>query len=404
MNFYKSYRKYLFKRDTLLATISVFVVIGLLGLLPLNTKVLNPFKVALTDFDFNDIAYSKLGKNKETPFDPRIAVVNIGQADRAQIAQMLEKVSASEPKAIGIDARFEGARDPAADAYLKQTLQQTPNLVLASKINWKSKHNVEEKGYFVSAANSFGYVNFIGEEGGTIRYFSPFEQANGVKHLSFTAALIQKASPHTFRKLMKRQKETELIHYTRHENQYLVVDGADLLEDQVADSLFKNKIVLLGYVNSSPFDVEDKHFTPFNEKIAGKSLPDMNGVFIHANILSMVLDNSYIKKIPAWINWAITILIAWLHMVLFIRYYIESHIWFHLVAKIAQLLSAIFFVYLSIMLFHLFNLKVSMKLATGAIILAIDVIYFYEAFALWLNKKWKYRTVFLHTHHHPNTH
>ena len=78
----------------------------------------------------------------------------------------------------------------------------------------------------------------------------------------------------------------------------------------------------------------------------------MNGTVVHANIISMMLENNYIKKLPSWVNWLVAILICWLHMSFFIRYYLENHIWFHLVAKIAQLASAIFFAFVGMLLFN----------------------------------------------------
>ena len=137
-----------------------------------------------------------------------------------------------------------------------------------------------------------------------------------------------------------------------------------------------------------------------NEKVGGKSTPDMNGIIVHANILSMILENNYIKKMPEWVGWILAILIGWLHMSLFIRYYLESHIWFHLVAKIAQIISALFFVYLGMVVYNKFGIKMDMELTLVVIVLAIDIIYFYEAIAVWMHKKYKFATVFTH-HHHP---
>lgn len=136
-----------------------------------------------------------------------------------------------------------------------------------------------------------------------------------------------------------------------------------------------------------------------NTKYAGKQRPDMNGVVVQANIISMVLDGNYIKKMPKWAAWLVAAIIGWLHMSLFMRYYLEDHIWFHLVAKLAQVFSAIFFAYLGILIFDQYRIKIDMKYTLYVIILAVDVIYFYEALVVWLHKKFGYKTVF-HQHHH----
>lgn len=396
---HRFYFRYLFKRDTILATLSVFFVIALFGLLPLNTSILNPFKTALNDLDFNDISYSTLNKNASTPFDNRIIIVNIGNADRLGLANMIEKIRFAKPKAMGLDVVFNGPKDPHNDSLLAEIIKTTPNLVIASRIDWQEKVNVEQIGYFGNNTANRGYVNLIGEYGGTIRNFSPFESINGKQYLSFPAAILATANNKLFQQLILRKREYEVINYARKEEKYMILDGMDLLEDNIAPELFKDKIVLMGYLNLDPFNVEDKHFTPMNKNFAGKSIPDMYGIVIHANILSMVLDGNYIKDIPKWLFWIITILVAWLHVALFMRYYIEEHIWFHLVAKLAQIFFAILSVYIGIQLFNTYNLKIDTKISLIVIILAIDIIYFYEALAVWLHTKFGF-----HTNFHSKSH
>ena len=391
---YHFYLRYLFKRDTILATFSVFIVIGLLGLLPLNTGILNPFKTALKDLDFNDISYSVLNKNKNTAIDNRIIILNIGDADRLGLSLMIEKLRTAKPKVIGLDVTFDGPRDPHNDSLLRHMIGSTPNLIIASKINWKNKAIPEDVGYFGIYTTNRGYVNFIGEEGGTIRNFSPFEKVNDKTYNGFPAAIVAKADSVAFLQLKKRKREYEVIHYSRNLDQYMLLDGKDLLEDNIAPELFKDKIVLMGFINPDPNNIEDKKFTPLNKQFAGKSTPDMNGIVIHANIISMVLDRKYIKDIPSGVFWVITILIAWLHVALFMRYYIEEHIWFHLVAKLAQIFFAILSVYIGIMFFDWFSVKIDTKISLIVIILAIDIIYFYEALAVWLHTKFGFQTSF----------
>jgi CHASE2 domain-containing sensor protein len=388
------YLRYLFKRDTILATFSVFIVIGLLGLLPLNTGILNPFKTALKDLDFNDISYSVLNKNKNTPMDNRIVILNIGDADREGLALMIEKLRMAKPKVIGLDVLFGGPKDAHKDSALRHMIGSTPNLVIVSQLDWKNKAVPEDVGYFGIYTPNRGYANLIGEEGGTIRNFSPFEKNSDKTYTSFPVALVAKADSAAFLKIKKRKRDYEVIHYSRTLDQYMMIDGQDLLEDNIAPEMFTNKIVLMGYINPDPNNIEDKKFTPLNKQFAGKSTPDMNGIIIHANIVSMILDGKYIKDIPSGVFWIITILIAWLHVALFMRYYIEDHIWFHLVAKLAQIFFAILSVYIGIMCFDWFSVKIDTKISLIVIILAIDIIYFYEALAVWLHTKFGFQTSF----------
>src|SRR5262245_41545981 len=92
--------KYLYERDTIFATIWVFLFIFILGSIPLNLGQLNPIKLSLKDFDFNDLAYSKLHKTDANDLDSNIVIVNIGQGGRAEISMMIDKVASYGPKVM----------------------------------------------------------------------------------------------------------------------------------------------------------------------------------------------------------------------------------------------------------------------------------------------------------------
>ena len=394
--FHGHFTKYLYERDTIFATLWVFIFIIVLGLVPINFYFLNPLKLALKDFDFNDIAYAKLKKGTDTPVDNRIVIINIGMSDREELSQLIDKTASMGPKIMGLDVLLEGPRVPYKDSLIAAAIERNKNLVIASRLNWKDTVAPYKRSYFAQVSNKEGYVNMLSDDLATVRLWAPyFEREHGEKpYGSFASALVKEYDPAAFEKLEKRHKSSEIINYTRHVNQYLIVEGRDLLDGNVDTAAIKNKIALLGYISLNPLDIEDKKFTPMNEKFAGKSIPDMNGIVVHANIISMVLDKNYIKKLPSWVPWLVAILIGWLHMSFFIRYYLENHIWFHLVAKIAQLASAIFFVYFGMYLFDKYRIKLDMKMTLIVIVMAVDVIYFYEAWATWMHRKYKYHTVF----------
>jgi CHASE2 domain-containing sensor protein len=406
----RHFTKYLYERDTIFATIWVFVFIVVLGSIPLNLYVLNPIKQALKDFDFNDMAYAKLHKSEKMPIDHHVVIVNIGKANRGELSFLLDKTATYNPKVMGLDVEFHQELDPEQDSLMRASLGRHKNLVLVSRLNFKDENNLQTPGYFGDVNVKRGYGNVItdsDDETRTIRYYSSYEKEKKVRYTSFGAMLVKEYDTAAYEYLMDRKKKQEILNYSRHTNHYQVIDWEQLMADDnssdstntVLDSLLIGKIVLLGYVNTDPNDIEDKFFTPLNEKMVGRSKPDMNGIVVHANYISMVLEKDYIKKLPSWVNWLIAVLIGWLHMSFFIRYYLENHIWFHLVAKIAQVLSAIFFVFVGVAVFNKFNIKLDMKYSLIVIALAVDVIYFYEAFAVWMHKKFHYRTVFHQKHH-----
>ncbi len=389
--------KYLFKRDTILATLSVFLVMGILSLIPLNTHILDPLKMALTDISFNDLSFAAVKTNSVDPEDDKMLIVNIGDAGREDIAKLISKLATYDTKAIGLDVLFLSAKEPPSDAALASVIKNTPNIILSDKIDWEDE-SVYQHNFFGQYAKHSGYVNFVGEDRGVIRYFSPHEKWKQNQYQSFAAAVAGVADEEKFSLLNKRDNELELINYKRGVDQFFVVNDSDIINNKVDAALFKNKVVIVGYVNKDPFNIEDKHFTPLNEKFVGKSIPDMNGVIIQANIVSMILDKDYISKTPSWINWTIAFLLTWLFIAIVIRYYIERHIWFHLVAKSIQLLLTVLFIYIGIVCTKYFHVSINFTATLVAIILSVDVLYFFEGFTHWLNKKFGIRTVFAKSH------
>lgn len=388
--------KYLFRRDTILATIMVFLVMGLLSLIPFNTHVLDPIKMALQDFDYNDLAYSQFDKNGHTSVDTNIVVVNIEDGNRAEITAMLEKIMLQKPAVVGVDVVFNEPKDPVTDAALTNLFTQHNNIVLAYNLSIE-KDKTAAEGFLYPKAKQKGYANFVGEEGGSIRHFAPVIKKEE-EYISFSAAIMKIADIKKYEQLIARHHSTEPINYSRSADKYILLSGRDIMEMDMSAISLAGKTVLVGYV-ANDLNIEDKHFTPLNKKSVGKSVPDMPGVFIHANIISMVKSGDYVSKWPGWMVWTLAVLLCWLHMSLFIRYFIDKHIWFHLVAKIAQVLSAVLIVYLGLLFFYKWDIKINLTPTFVAIILAVDVLYFYEALVAWLHKKFGFHSLFVHHAH-----
>lgn len=394
--------KYLYERDTIFATIWVFIFIVVLGSIPLNLGIMNPVKLGLKDFDFNDLTYSKLGKAENGKLEKRITVVNIGHLNREELAMLIDAVAAKKPKIMGLDAYFSEAGDPHQDSVLNDCFKRNKNLVVGRKVvpTGKEGDTISFTADYFKTPSIFAHVNIFNDSLSCIRTFEPF--IKDYKHTLypfFATELIRQYDTAAYKKLEEKKDHKVIINYSRGSDRYFTLQPEQVLLGGFNDSLIINRIVLLGYVNPDPQDLEDKKFTPMNHRFAGKSIPDMNGVFIHANIISMALDDDYVKKVPLWGNLLLAIIVCWLHMSFFVHYYLESHIWFHLAAKIAQVASAIFFVWLGIYLYDKYRLKVDMKMSLITIVLAVDVIYFYEAWAVWMHKKFGYKTVFKPHHH-----
>jgi CHASE2 domain-containing sensor protein len=380
----------------------VFIFIVGLGSIPINTYILNPIKLGLKDFDYTDLAYAELGKGKNSTIDSNIAIINIGNADREVLSMIIDKAGSMHPKVMALDALFFEPKDPYQDSLISESFRKNKNLVAAVKLNLFGKEGdtITTSGDYFKTASHFGYANFFNDENASTRKYEPFlKDYKGNVFPSFTTSIIELYSEKAYKKLKKKEGKELLINYSRRTNQYQVIEFDALLSDNVDSSAIAGKIVLLGYINTDRNDILDKKFTPMNPRFAGKTVPDMNGIVVHANIISMILEKNYVKKVPSWVNLLVAVLVCWLFMSYFIRYYLESHIWFHLVAKIVQVGAAVLFAYAGIYFYDQFNMKVDMKWSLIVIIMAVDVIYFYEAWAVWMHKKFHYPTLFKPHHH-----
>ena len=120
----------------------------------------------------------------------------------------------------------------------------------------------------------------------------------------------------------------------------------------------------------------------------------MYGVVIHANIIHTILAGNYTVKIPFWISLVIAFLLTYFCMYFFIKYYVKWVIWYQLIIRSLQLIISIIIVAIDIFLFRLFGFKMDAIVIVIPILLSIDILEIYEGFALWFNKKYKYKTLF----------
>lgn len=391
--------KYLFKRDTFLLTTFIILVIALFLHNPLNTHIFNPIKISMTDFAFSDLAFSE--SHLKNTVDDRIVIVNIDTAGRGLIAKTIDHLESYHPKCVGLDILFPPKKDD-GNAALNKCFERFSNIILCqtAKVEESSHKFSFSNNQFVMPDYHWGFVNFLAEHGDAIRDFPVYLENDQIKYENFVSEITKYADKEAYKKLIKRNNKIESINYQRTDSDYYMVSSSDILNDRADSALLKNKIILVGYVSGDPYNIQDKHFTPLNSKILGRSIPDMNGVIIHANILSMILDETYITKIPGWFNILIAVIVTMLHVAFLIRYYIRRHFLFHVAVKMVELVISALLFYFSILLLKYADLDIDFTWTLISIIIAVDVMYFYEAFAGWLNKKFSFRSVFSHHHKH----
>ena len=398
----KSHTKLLY-RDAILSTIFVFLCIALFALNPFNIKPFNIIGGSLKDIEFTDILFS--GKNPgrgdyQTKISNDIVLVNSADRGRAEIAFLLNKINAENPAVVGVDFIFEGPKDKQDDSLLRSAFLNTNKLVLATK--FKNDDEAERPTYLTTASvlgtYTQGYANLMVKSmDKTVRYFRTKDAMDGKTIYPFSLEVVRAFDSTKSREFIQRNRDFELINYEGNLDATHHINGSDILSGNYPDNFLKNKIVLIGFFGSdcNPNPVLDDYFyTPMNDKIFGRKFPDTYGVVIQANIIAMMLQQKYISKTPAWVDWAIGFLVCFLHNLLFIRLFVHSHLFYHFYAKLIQLGTTFLLVLACIYLFKEMHIKISASPFIVPVLLTVDLLYFYDAIVQWLHKKKITKTYF----------
>ena len=106
----------------------------------------------------------------------------------------------------------------------------------------------------------------------------------------------------------------------------------------------------------------------------------MYGAVIHANVLSMVLQGTYIFELPQWME--VILIVAFTYGNLLVIHWIYHNLsdTYHGITRIMQLVELFVLFFLVSLLFYHFRLKVEFAIGFLALVLAYDVVMIYESF------------------------
>jgi len=153
------------------------------------------------------------------------------------------------------------------------------------------------------------------------------------------------------------------------------------LSGEIGISL-KDKIVILGFMgpdfSQENESVTDKFYTPMNQKYAGKSVKDMFGVIIHANVISMIRDEKYLEVFPKIYDLLIGIMLVLFNVGFFLYINEEKEGYYDLISKTTQFIEVILFTFCELLIFHEVGYKVDITLAIAAIALSGDIVEVYN--------------------------
>ena len=368
---------------------------------------------ALADFELTDYAFSNL---REDPLvDERFVLVNIGALDRRGIAQQIQIINSFNPRIIAFDGVFKcpaGLRDsvncPAlldtlGNLMLEQAIAEANVFVLGSKLLQTDSVAKFDSDYYDSIEYSderfsrdavYGFVSLptnatYQEDVKLCRTVFPRWEVNGKEQLAFSVQTAMQYDSAKTKKFLARKKKEELINFrgnmevmqlgldtekndetnaSKYPTMYFTVDYDQLLRGDVLPTLFEDKIVMMGYMGNylgAPA-WEDKFFTPLNKKVAGRANPDMFGLVLHANVVSMILNEDYIDEIPEWSQYCIAFMVCLLTVFLFINMDRQLPTWFDALSFVVQVVELLLISSLIVLAFNLWSLKLELSVALAA--------------------------------------
>jgi CHASE2 domain-containing sensor protein len=348
----KKVSKWVLVRDGFFSTLLSLFVCYLVSLLFFNTSFFNPVSKAIQDFSFLDVYYSeRLNKNED--INPEIVLINVEHKSRYEIGLVLEQVLAANPKVVGFDVILKESENAAGDTLLAKQLKS--NKVVSSVV--LSADKIIANHPFFTFENEPGFVNFNFDAQNTvIREFVSGTQQFNTNYESFstiiTKTYLSKKDWVKF-ELKAKLQGSRVINYQGNLEDFMhfTIDDFMTLKSK---SIIKDKIVLLGYLGTptgNTFDVEDKHFTPLNETTSGKSVPDMYGLVIHANIISMIISDNFMYKAPVFWIILLTFLFSFLASIYFIWLDKRLKISYRTVRKTILFVFAIVLIWITLVLF-----------------------------------------------------
>ena len=219
--------------------------------------------------------------------DTNVVIVDIAKHDRVELAELIRQVNAAKPKVIGLDVFF-WEDSLFRDTALVNVLNESANLVFGTRLYGHVKEN-----FFLENRKSlskfcegktYGFTNLVAYDS-VVTEFQPRAFANFEMHYAFAIQIADAYSTKKTQLFVDRFNKEEKIVFKGGKQKYKVIKAKDVVS---SSALMKDKIVLLGYAQGKDEDV-------FITSIHHNKTHKMHGVLIHANIISMILEKSYLN-------------------------------------------------------------------------------------------------------------
>lgn len=391
--------KYIFRTSVLVCTLFIFLVLYGISKIPVQLEVLDPISKALKDFEMTDLVFGQM--RKEQPLDTNIVLINIGDLSRADIGRQIQRINEHNPQVIGIDAMFRAKKDFQNDINLIMALSQVAHLVMVSDLSGLGPDatcfdsvETSHPQFSQFAVNGYADLKTSAEGFKTVRDFIPQYCAEDTIQQAFAVKIAQAFDSTSVSDLLARKREREVINWRGNYTKFYRLDYDQVLDPDYDLSFLQGKIVLLGFLGHHEIgerSLDDTFYTPLNVNSAGRSEPDMYGITVHANIISMILGRNYINDLPDWFDGILSFILLYLNVALFV-YIAQYHkVYYDLVTKGIILVEIIFLFSFMLLSLLFFEVKINLTLAIIAIVFSGDLTELYigslrDLTIIWLKK------------------
>lgn len=375
------------KTQFLALLVFIFFVSSMIQKLSLNLDFLSPFQKAIENFDVSDYAFTHF--KDDAYFENNVVLINLENLDRKGIAQLIDSISAYQPKVIGLDALFFGAKNPQHDFALFRSIKNAGNVILSSKLDsvtsdGRHQYMHEPYGLFHTVGKS-AFANLVtGLDDGfrTSRVITPKEMVGDSVVWSFPADLVESFDEEAYRHLKARGNTLESINWVGNIDHFFRFRASDIFNNNVDLSLLKDKMVIVGYLGpklGEVLDYEDVFFTPLNPNPVGRAFPDMYGPVIHANAVSMMLKQNYIDDVEAYWSKTLGLIVLLLNAFFFQRLLWWNDNAFELISRVAQLVQLFIIWAIAIFLLARWQIKIDFSYALFGVVISADCVDIYES-------------------------
>lgn len=396
-------RKFWF--NCLMVTVFTFVLMGALyQLLQTNLfTAFDPIGQAIGDMELSDIAFSQI--RDDPPPDSNVVMVNIGEdLDRAGMGDEVRNIIKYKPKVIGFDILFsDDGEDSLANISFAEAIKEAERLgvkvVMAHKLHQSKavrdagdseiQDSIEHTISLMKQNSHEGFVNLDTdaehqEDLKACRRVNPKINVGGKDELAYSVRMAMLFDSVKTQKFLDRNNETEIINYRgnvvdfhgagKYSGQYPLLDPVDALDTgyyKEYEDMLQGKVVLFGFLGRDMFDTswDDKFFTPINMHYAGKARPDMYGVVVHANVVSMIIKEDYVDEMALWQQVVLAIFILLLTSALFFKIEEKLPIWYDILSLVIQVALFGMFSVIMVLAFSWYSIKLNFTLTLAAVAL-----------------------------------